>query len=113
MTKAATPLARIARATAAIEPHELRAVLLAFAYFFFLLGSYFILRPVRDAMGTVYGSDNLEHLWTWTFLVTFITAPVFAWMTSRLKLSALLPWVYGFIVANLLIFYGFFRADPE
>jgi len=113
MTQALNPFARAAKALAVIEPHELRAVFLAFAYFFFLLGSYYILRPVRDAMGTVYGAGDLQHLWTWTFIATFITAPLYAWAASRLKLSSLLPWVYGFIVSNLLIFYVLFESTPD
>ena len=38
-----------------IEPREIKAVLISFVYFFFLMASYFILRPLRDTMGTVYG----------------------------------------------------------
>ena len=30
------------------EPHELPALAWAFAYFFLLLSSYYVLRPVRD-----------------------------------------------------------------
>src|SRR6476661_1522805 len=32
------------------EPHELPALAWAFAYFFLLLSSYYVLRPVRDAL---------------------------------------------------------------
>ena len=38
-----------------IKPHEARAVALALLCNFMLLGSYYILRPVRDAMATVVG----------------------------------------------------------
>jgi ATP:ADP antiporter, AAA family len=41
----------------------------AFVYFFFLMASYFILRPLRDTMGTVYGVAHLQELFTGTFLV--------------------------------------------
>jgi AAA family ATP:ADP antiporter len=113
MSTATNPLSGIAKITAKIEPHELKAVVLAFLYFFFLLGSYFILRPVRDAMGTHFDENELAQLWTGTFFGAFVTAPIFAWFSSRLKLSTLLPWVYGFIVINLLIFYALFVAQPE
>ena len=91
----------------------MKAVSLSFVYFFFLLGSYYILRPVRDAMGTVYGVDDLEVLWTYTFIFSFIAAPVFGYFASRLKLSTLLPWTYGFFVINILIFYVLFEQLPE
>ena len=64
-------------------------------------------------MGTVYGVDDLEVLWTYTFLFSFITAPLFGFFASRLKLSTLLPWTYGFFVINILIFYVLFEHMPE
>jgi len=98
----------------AIEPHELKAVILSFTYMFLLLGSYYILRPVRDAMGTVYGDgDQLEILYTYTFFATFLCAPIYGAFASRLKLSTFLPWVYGFFVINIVIFYAMFETMPE
>ena len=35
----------------AVRPEEVRALLWSFAYFFFLLAAYYVLRPVRDEMG--------------------------------------------------------------
>ena len=96
---------------APIEPYEIRAVVLGFLYFFFLLGSYYILRPVRDAMGTSYGPTpaDLSQLYTGTFIGTLIFAPLFAVAASRIKLHTLLPWVYGFIAITLVIFYFLFE----
>ena len=34
-----------------VEPEELRALLWSFSYFFALLCSYYIVRPMRDEMG--------------------------------------------------------------
>ena len=70
---------------------ETRAVLISFAYFFFLMASYFILRPLRDTMGTVYGVDHLQELFTGTFIVSFIVAPVYAGFASRIRLAAFCP----------------------
>ena len=42
-----------------IKPGEGRALLWAGAYFFFLLLSYYLLRPVREAMGIARGADKL------------------------------------------------------
>jgi ATP:ADP antiporter, AAA family len=52
-------LSRILGRVAEIEPREVNAVLISFVYFFFLMASYFILRPLRDTMGTVYGVKHL------------------------------------------------------
>ncbi len=106
-------MGRLLKTIAGVEPHEVRAVIIAFVYFFFLMASYFILRPLRDAMGTVYGVTHLQELFTGTFVVSLIVAPIFAGLASHIRLSNLLPWVYGFIALTMLGFYGLFRADPN
>ena len=104
----ALPLSRLFTSAAVIEPYEMKAVILSFIYFAFLMASYFILRPVRDAMGTVYGVSHLQELFTGTFVVSFLVAPVYAGLASRIKLSNFLPWVYGFIALTMLVFYALF-----
>jgi AAA family ATP:ADP antiporter len=91
-----------------VEPAEVRAVLASFAYFFFLMASYFILRPLRDTMGTVYGVAHLQELFTGTFVLSFIAAPIFAGFASRIRLATFLPWVYWFIAVTMVIFYVLF-----
>jgi len=44
---------RLLQHIAGVEPHEIRVALTAFIYFFLLMTSYFILRPLRDTMGTI------------------------------------------------------------
>lgn len=104
---------RILKLIADVEPEEAGAVLIAFVYFFFLMASYFILRPLRDTMGTVYGVAHLQQLFTGTFIVSFIVAPVFAGLASRIRLATFLPWVYGFIGLTMLAFYALFAHDAD
>src|SRR5580700_12196000 len=110
---AETPFARLLRVVAKVEPIEIKAVLVSFVYFFFLMASYFILRPLRDTMGTVYGVAHLQELFTGTFLLSFIVAPVYAGLASRIRLEIFLPWVYGFIAVTMLVFYFLFVSDPN
>ena len=77
--------ARLLKAVANVEPLEVKAVSIAFVYFFFLMASYFILRPLRDTMGTIYGVNHLQELFTGTFLVSFIVAPLYAGFASRIR----------------------------
>ena len=88
-------------------------MLIAFVYFFFLMASYFILRPLRDTMGTVYGVAHLQELFTGTFIVSFIVAPIYAGFASRIRLATFLPWVYGFIALTMVGFYLPFRPTPD
>lgn len=106
-------MSRILGLVADIQPREVKAVITAFVYFFFLMASYFILRPLRDTMGTVYGVDHLQELYTGTFLLSFVVAPLYAGFASRIRLAAFLPWVYGFIALTMLGFYFLFQADAE
>jgi AAA family ATP:ADP antiporter len=93
---------------AAVEPFEVRAVILSMLYFFFLFGSYSVIKPVRDAMGTVYGVAHLQELFTATLVASLVFAPLYSGLASRIKLSTFLPWVYGFVAVTILIFYALF-----
>jgi AAA family ATP:ADP antiporter len=101
---------RMLRHIAGVEHHEVKAALTAFIYFFFLMVSYFILRPLRDTMGTIYGVAHLQELFSGTFVLSLIVAPVFAGLASRIRLAGFLPWVYGFIAITLVIFYFLFQT---
>jgi AAA family ATP:ADP antiporter len=96
-----------------VEPHERKALVLAFLCNFVLLGSYYILRPVRDAMATVFGVEQLQNLFTGTLLLTLLCSPVFAWLTDTFKLSRVLPGVFWFLILDLLGFCVWFSAAPE
>jgi AAA family ATP:ADP antiporter len=106
-------LARLLGIGAQAGPEERRAALLSFACNFVLLGSYYILRPLRDTMATVFGADQLQNLFTGTFVVIFLAAPLFSFVAARVKLSILLPGVFWFLLTNLLIFYVLFHLAPH
>jgi ATP:ADP antiporter, AAA family len=96
-----------------ILPHERRAVLLAFTCNFLLLASYYILKPVRDTVATVFGADQLQMLFTGTFIGTLIAAPIYAWLAARVRLNRLLPGVFWFWVLNVLLFQVLFKMAPD
>jgi ATP:ADP antiporter, AAA family len=108
-----SPFARLTRLAVAAEPQERRAVLLAFFFNFMLLGSYYILRPVRDTMATVFGVAQLQTLFTGTFIIVLLAAPVFAWVAARVTLQRLLPGIFWFLLVCLVIFYGLFETAPQ
>jgi ATP:ADP antiporter, AAA family len=85
-------------------PHELPALAWAFAYFFLLLSSYYLLRPVRDSLAVEMGSAALRWLFTATFIAMLALVPVFGWLSSRLPRAKLLAAVYAFFALNLLAF---------
>lgn len=94
----------------ALRPHELKSVALSALYFFLLFGSYSIVKPMRDAMGTMYGIPQIHELFTATFLVSLAVAPLYSALASRVRLATFLPWVYATIAISLLIFYSLFET---
>jgi len=100
---------RIAR----IEPHERRAVALAFACYFVLFGSYYILRPIRDTIATLSGVEHLQWLFTGTFVGSLIASPIYAALASRLRLQRFLPGVFWFWLLNILLFDAWLQAQPH
>lgn len=89
-----------------VKPAEIKALLWAFAYFFFLLASYYILRPLRDEMGVAAGRDNLQWLFTATFVVMLIVSPLYGLASARLPRAKLIPAVYHFFAFNLVLFWA-------
>ena len=94
-----------------VEPAEVKALLWSFAYFFCLLCSYYIVRPMRDEMGIAGGVENLQWLFAGTFLVMLAAVPLFGWVTSRYPRRQFLPYVYYFFIAQVLIFFVLFKSD--
>jgi AAA family ATP:ADP antiporter len=92
---------------------ERRAVGLAFVCNFALMGSYYVLRPVRDTVATIVGVGHLQELFSATFVGTILASAVYAGLASRMRLSRLLPGVFWFWLLNLMIFALMFRVAPE
>ncbi len=96
-----------------VERKELGNVLLAAALFFFLLCSYYILRPLREEMGIAGGTRNLPWLFQITLVATLLATPLFGWMTRRFKSRTFLVYSYRFFGANLLLFLVLLKALPS
>ncbi|WP_454063860.1 NTP/NDP exchange transporter [Candidatus Nitrospira salsa] len=96
-----------------VKPGELPALLWSFAYFFSLLCSYYIIRPIRDEMGVSGGVENLQWLFLGTFLAMLAIVPVFGWLTSHYPRRKFLPFAYLFFIFNLLVFYALFQSSME
>ena len=77
-----------------------------------LLGSYYILRPVRDAMSTVLGVQQLPNVYIGTLLLTLLASPLFAWLMDTFKVSRVLPGVFAFLIIDLLGFYAWMNSGP-
>ena len=86
-----------------VEPREYSPVAWSFVYFFCVLSSYYILRPVREAMAVGSGPDTIPYLFIGTFVAMLVATPIFGAVASRFPRRTFLPWVYLFFIANILI----------
>ena len=57
-------IAGFMRGLSQIEPNELKATFASFAFVFILMSSYYILKPVRDAMASDWSDAEVATLWT-------------------------------------------------
>lgn len=97
-----------------LEKNEYVAVAWSFGYFFCVLASYYMLRPMREAMGVESGVNTIPLLFSSTFLVMLLASPVFGWVASRYPRRSFLPWVYAFFALNILLFFAVFTwADAN
>ncbi|SDD50597.1 ATP:ADP antiporter, AAA family [Cupriavidus sp. YR651] len=92
---------------------ESGAVVAGFLFFFCLFASYFMLRPVRETMGIAGGVQNLQWLFTATFVVMLVAIPFYGACCKWLPRRRFVPWVYAFFIANLLAFAAATRAAPD
>jgi len=87
-----------------IERGELVPVLLATAYGFCILFSYYILRAVRDEISAA-DRGNLQYLWTIVFFVMMGAVPLYSLLVSRLSRGVFIPLANRFFALNLVAFY--------
>lgn len=105
--------ARVMQIATKIEPHELKAVTVSFIYVFSLMCGYYILRPIRDSLASEFSDAELSTLYTATFFMMLIVVPAYGYACTKIKLSRLLPWVYGFFSLNILAFFLFVQIVPD
>ena len=96
-----------------VEPRETAAVVAAFCLFFFVLGSYFAVRPVRETVATLLGRDRVADLWLYTALFSIAIVPLWGWLVARMRRSVLLPLLYGSVAIILAIIGSSIQVDES
>jgi AAA family ATP:ADP antiporter len=96
-----------------VRDHEAPVVGAGLAMFFLLFAGYFMLRPIRETMGVAGGVDNLQWLFTGTFVATLAVLPLYGWIASKVSRRRIVPWVFGVVVASLLGYGAAMLAQPD
>ena len=111
---------------------EFPPLIWSFLYFFFLLTGYYVLRPVRDAMGAsadveavfptalvewaaargwALGDLTIQLLFTGTFIAMVLLQPAYGALVSRYPRRVFLPVLYTIFIACLFGFYFIFGQE--
>lgn len=107
------PLHRLLRRCVDVEAGEVRATLLGFCWFFCLLGGYYLLRPLRDALGLAGGAQELQWLFSGTFVAMLMLVPLFGALVARLPPRRFVPLAYRFFTASIVVFGVLIARDVQ
>ena len=92
-----------------VRDGEVAALFTSFVFFFLLLSSYFVVRPIRDAFAAAAGVGDLPWLFAGTLAVTLICNPLFSALVVKFPVRKAIPIAYQFFVVSFLVFYAVLR----
>lgn len=106
-------ITRFMKAASKVESNEIKAVVLSFSFAFTLMASYYILRPIRDAMASDWSDAELSTLFTATFVFSFVVVALYGAACSRIRIGRLVPGIYGLFALSFFGFYLAIQASPD
>jgi ATP:ADP antiporter, AAA family len=92
-----------------VRPNEVSALLLACVFNFVILGSYYVVRPIRDDIAAAGGVENLSWMFTGTLVAMLLANAAFSAIVARMPRRKFLPIAYRFFIVNLIVFYLLMR----
>jgi ATP:ADP antiporter, AAA family len=87
-----------------IRREEVPVVGWCWLFIFAVLSSYFIMRPIRDTAGVAGGVNNLQWLFTATFVGMLVVNIPFAYLVKTLPRRRFIPITYHFFAGNIVLF---------
>ena len=96
-----------------IEKKEVFTLLKAFLFFFFVLASWYALRPVRNELAVQGGIYNLPWLLMGVMLAMLIINPIYSWLVSRISQNKIILYIYSFFILNLIVFLSLWSFTGE
>ena len=87
-----------------VNKTEVFVLLKAFLFFFFVLASWYALRPVRNELAVQGGIYNLPWLLIGVMIAMLLVNPIYSWLISRINQSKLIIYIYSFFIFNLCLF---------
>ena len=87
-----------------VRRSEIGALFLGFTYYFLILSSYYVIRPIRDDVGAA-NLENLPWMFTGTLVTMVLANGMFAKLVARFSRRRFIPIAYRFFIVNLLLFF--------
>ena len=75
------------------------------AWFFLILCSYYIIRPIREQIGSSY-QEQLPLFFWMTFVVMLVAIPLYSMLVGRFHRQRLVPCIYLFFIGCLALFWA-------
>lgn len=83
----------------------------ACAWFFCVLGGYYVLRPVREEMATQVSKEELQQLILAVFVLMLLASPLYSWLVARFSRRLLVRLIYRFFELCLFCFWLVLRSE--
>ena len=93
----------MARLAPPVERRESPAVIAAFFLFFFMWAGYFMVRPLRETIGTIIGREQIANLWIVTWVASLLIIPLYGAIVAHVRRSVFLPVAYGLVALVLAL----------
>ena len=82
-------------------------------FFFFVLFSLFVLRPFRNTIAANIGTSDLPFYLLIIVIVMLLVNPIYSLIVSKVRLTKLVPSIYGFFILCLCGFFLTYNYFPE
>lgn len=95
-----------------IRPGEWLRVGLMFLYFFLVITSYYVIKPVRNSLFVDrLGADNLPYVYIATALFVGVIISIYSRYADRIGRQALILGTFAFLASNLVIFWWLLQTE--
>lgn len=94
-----------------IQSGEMRSVIYALCWMFCVLLGYFIIRPLRETLGSMAGTVQLQRLFVASFLVMIVLVPLYAALLARLPRRWIVRVVFHLFAICLVVFSILLHSD--
>lgn len=90
-------------------PGEGPVALVALAYFFFIIMSYYVLKPIREGLAIELGAHRIPALNIISMLSLIAANAGYSWLVGKYGRERFIPWLTRSCSVALVIFWAIFR----